>query len=330
MARKLPVTRRGNRRGCAIVAVAALGLTLALSPGAGAQGYVGEVTWGTRGYGPGEFVHPYDVLVDDAGEVYVSDWGNHRIQVFDRDGRFLRMWGTYGNAAGEFRCPAALAFGPEGLLYVGDLLNARVQVFTRQGGFVREFPTRDGGLDEFWAYPFGLAVLPDGRVLVATGRTGPLGLIAEYASDGAWLAGWRSNWLPICLLNECYGMTLDGTGKLFVADDGGQIYTFDSTGTCIRRWACGQPRDVAIGPTGLAFVGTTGGVWVFTQAGDPVGPISSSGAGPWETDEVYGVAVTVDEEVYIADFTNHRIQRWGPAPVPTRPTSWGRLKGYYR
>ena len=47
-------------------------------------------TWGEPGAGPGQFNTPHSIATDNAGNVYVADRGNGRIQVFDGDGRFLR------------------------------------------------------------------------------------------------------------------------------------------------------------------------------------------------------------------------------------------------
>ena len=45
--------------------------------------------WGKRGTGPGEFGLPHNVVVDEQGQVYVTDRDNQRIQVFDPNGKFL-------------------------------------------------------------------------------------------------------------------------------------------------------------------------------------------------------------------------------------------------
>jgi DNA-binding beta-propeller fold protein YncE len=47
-------------------------------------------SWGEPGTGPGQFNTPHSIATDDAGNVYVADRGNGRIQVFDGDGGFLR------------------------------------------------------------------------------------------------------------------------------------------------------------------------------------------------------------------------------------------------
>ena len=48
-------------------------------------------SWGDRGKGPGEFNTPHSIAADAQGNVYVADRGNGRIQVFDGDGKFLRI-----------------------------------------------------------------------------------------------------------------------------------------------------------------------------------------------------------------------------------------------
>ena len=49
-------------------------------------------SWGERGTNPGQFRLPHAIAVDQQNNVYVGDRTNRRIQVFDTDGRFLRMF----------------------------------------------------------------------------------------------------------------------------------------------------------------------------------------------------------------------------------------------
>src|SRR6201991_702854 len=48
-------------------------------------------SWGDRGKEPGQFNTPHSIATDANDNVYVADRGNHRIQVFDKDGKFLRQ-----------------------------------------------------------------------------------------------------------------------------------------------------------------------------------------------------------------------------------------------
>ncbi len=87
---------------------------------------------GSRGQADGQFRRPEEGLaIDGDGNVYVVDTYNHRIQVFDPHGRFLRKWGTKGEGDGEFSSPHAIALDGDGRVYVTDLRNNRIQVFQR-------------------------------------------------------------------------------------------------------------------------------------------------------------------------------------------------------
>ena len=69
-----------------------------------------------------------DAAVDAAGRVFVTDYSNHRVQVFDHDGRFLAAWGEYGTDAGEFAYALGVAVGGDGTVYVTDA-GKRLQAF---------------------------------------------------------------------------------------------------------------------------------------------------------------------------------------------------------
>ncbi|MCG8620899.1 MAG: NHL repeat-containing protein, partial [Proteobacteria bacterium] len=47
---------------------------------------------GSEGSGNGQFKGPHDIAFDSAGNMYVTDANNHRIQVFNSEGQFLRVW----------------------------------------------------------------------------------------------------------------------------------------------------------------------------------------------------------------------------------------------
>jgi hypothetical protein len=48
--------------------------------------------WGEKGNGQGQFSTPHAIVIDRSDNVYVGDRGNRRVQVFDTDGKFLRMF----------------------------------------------------------------------------------------------------------------------------------------------------------------------------------------------------------------------------------------------
>ncbi len=100
------------------------------------------------------FFKPAGVVVDPGnGDIYVADgYGNRRVAVFDRAGKFLRQWGRQATPQ-ETRdgVPAAfaevvhcIAMSAAGLLYVCDRQGDRIQVFDKSGGFQRNLWIRTG------------------------------------------------------------------------------------------------------------------------------------------------------------------------------------------
>jgi DNA-binding beta-propeller fold protein YncE len=88
---------------------------------------------GGKGSGDGEFTTPLGITVlGSSGEVAVADRMNHRVQIFDSEGKYKRQFGTEGKDDGQFNCPSGLASDAHGNLLVVDFTN-RLQVFDPEG-----------------------------------------------------------------------------------------------------------------------------------------------------------------------------------------------------
>ncbi len=81
----------------------------------------------------GKFSAPSNVAVDARGLLYVTDSWNHRIQVFDPDGKFVRAFGRAGDTPGAFVRPKGIALDSEGHIYVADAEFNNFQVFNSDG-----------------------------------------------------------------------------------------------------------------------------------------------------------------------------------------------------
>src|SRR5262249_41670614 len=83
---------------------------------------------------------PNDVAFAANGDIYVSDgYGNDRVVVFDKNGKFVRAWGKLGTAPGEFSQPHSIALDSRGRVYVADRNNSRIQIFDSTGKFLAEW-----------------------------------------------------------------------------------------------------------------------------------------------------------------------------------------------
>ena len=77
-------------------------------PSAKEADYQVTQTWGRPGDAPGEFSEPIGIAVS-RDEVFVSDAGNNRIQVFDKSGALLRQFGQEGTGLGDLGRPMGYA-----------------------------------------------------------------------------------------------------------------------------------------------------------------------------------------------------------------------------
>lgn len=120
---------------------------------------------GSRGDGPGELNLPRDVAIGADGLLYVVDGGNFRIQVFDKDGKFLKTFGGIGRRSGQFARPKEIAADAEGNLYVVDTAFGNVQIFNPEGQLLLDVGTRgDTDGPGRFMLPSGIAVDADGRI----------------------------------------------------------------------------------------------------------------------------------------------------------------------
>src|SRR5688572_21270176 len=91
------------------ITLAFLGIAAYLPATIGAQPPTYLTQWGSYGSGPGQFHLPLAVAVDPAGDVYVVDHNNHRIQKFTGTGTYLTQWGSFGSDKGQFLYPRGVA-----------------------------------------------------------------------------------------------------------------------------------------------------------------------------------------------------------------------------
>ena len=83
-----------------------------------------------------QFYRIGNIGVDNQGNIYVLDAGNHRIQKYGSDGSHLQTIGRKGQGPGEFDTPYGMFVDEEGGIYIHD--GMRVKAFQRDGSYLRE------------------------------------------------------------------------------------------------------------------------------------------------------------------------------------------------
>jgi DNA-binding beta-propeller fold protein YncE len=275
---------------------------------------------------------PVAVALDSHGHRYVVDAGHQRIQVFDRDGRFVTMWGDEGDDAGQFRfrprhrCDAAgaacapaigggVAVDEQGRVYVADYGNHRVQVFDRAGRLLSLWGREGGGPGEF-GLPHGIAVDGAGRVYVGDLQDHR---IQVFDDAGRCLAQWGGTWTGDGRFMWPGGLAVDDQGQVYVADTGnGRVQVFDGQGRLVARWMTAAPAGdeapvagIALDRAGRVYVGGAGDrIRQFDRGGRALATWAGRGDGPGELRGPAGLAIDADGDLHVADRDNHRVQRF--------------------
>ena len=115
-----------------------------------------QYRFGSGGQDKGQFKWPHQLCVGPDDYLYVSDMDNHRVQVLEKDGTFVRSFGE-----GILKKPVGIAVTMDGYVAVVSYKGNKVSFFTVNGRCVHEI--KDAGLEA----PCGITVDKDGFIYVA-------------------------------------------------------------------------------------------------------------------------------------------------------------------
>ncbi len=121
---------------------------------------------GRPGNADGEFNRPEGLCVDAQDRIYVADSCNHRIQVFDAAGKFLRAYGKPGSGKGELSYPYDICVDAAGRQYVCEFGNSRIQVFDANDQPI-EIIGGPGPKPGQFSNPWGITLDSKGNLIVA-------------------------------------------------------------------------------------------------------------------------------------------------------------------
>ena len=241
----------------------------------GSEIYVAELSWGEYGTEDGQFRIPYGSEIDDQdGFIYITDFGNSRVQKYRLDGTFVSAWGGRGDSEGDLGTPADIKLNSQGVVYVVEQRNHRVQKFSSDGTQLGSWGSF-GAADGQFKYPLGLAIDSRDNIYVVDGVNHR---IQKFAPDGTFLLKWGTLGAGDGQFSKPYYIETDSQDNVYVGDRGNhRIQKFTSAGEFLLKWG--------------------------KNGGD-----STPGNGAGEFNLPHEIAIDAKDRIYVADIRNHRFQ----------------------
>ncbi len=313
--------------------------------------FTGATVAGGNGGGSAanQLLNPYCVFVDNDGNVYVSDFYNHRIQKWAPGATFgttVAGGNGSGSATNQLNSPTGLFVDGSGNVYIADYMNNRIQKWApgATSGTTVAGGNGYGTSADQLAYPFGVYVDGSDNVFVAEFLGHRISKWAPGATSGTTAAGGNGEGAAANQLDSPSSVFVDGSGNIYVADYSNyRIQKWESgatSGTTVAGGnGFGSAANQLANPSGV-FVDESGNVYVSDAhynriqkwapgATSGVTVAGGNGEGPAANQLENPVGVFVDDNgnIYIADYFNHRVQKWAPLSKTATytPTSAGSL-----
>jgi sugar lactone lactonase YvrE len=226
----------------------------------------------TIGNGFNDFNTPAGLAVDGSDNLYVSDFGNHRIKQYNSAGRCLMTWSSAvasaTNVSDVIPSPYGLRIDAGSNLFVVD----------KNGRQIDKFSTA-GVLSTNWAQPAGALSAWVG-INKSTGDVyvsdGPHYDIHHYDNNGNLLGsfGQFGSGPTIGNFNGIGGVAVDSTGQVYAVDEGShRIEIFTSAGAPVTYWSLGDRSPVG----GMQF-DASGNLWVMDTDDQTILEFNSTGS----------------------------------------------------
>ena len=168
--------------------------------------------------------------------------------------------------------------------------------------------------------PSDVAIAADGSFYVSDGYGNSR--VLKFSADGKFLFQWGKKGKAAGEFDLPHAIALDTKGNVYVADrQNKRIQVFDDQGKYITEWKGPpfvNPQNIKIGEDGTAFIVDTGndqppdrcGLWILNNDGSVIERVGRYGNYDGQFLDPHWVAIAKSGEVYVADFTGKRVQKF--------------------
>ncbi|ELU03822.1 hypothetical protein CAPTEDRAFT_223323 [Capitella teleta] len=270
---------------------------------------------GERGSAEGQFKLPRGVAISPQdGTIVIADSSNHRAQVFDQHGQYVRTFGSYGDSDGEFDCLAGVAISQSGDVIIADRYNHRIQIFDSNFNFKLKFGS-EGSSDGKFKYPWGVTVDHEGLVYVCDKENHR---VQVFGADGTFLRRFGSTGNQPGKLENPYYITVGHDRNIYVSDThNNRIQVFTSQGGFVNSFGgpgdqdgkFKHPKGITVDHNGFMVVADSGNhrIQVLRSDGTFFAKFGTKGRGEGQLRDPEGIAITPDGKILVADKDNYRI-----------------------
>jgi len=255
--------------------------------------YLGS--FGSSGNGEGELSAPHGISTDIAGNVYIADTGNHRIQKFDRTGNFILQRGGFGWSDNQFDEPVDI-WAQSGLeIFVADKNGGKISRLDKDLNFISVFHTETESLGEdAFIFPMSITLSPQGDLFILEGENNKIvkmNFLGKIDFDfGAYdiMSEYLKNPLKIDISKQNQIYVSDKTLK--------EVLVFDYFGNFLKRiggTVLSSPAGISFDDSGRIFIADSDQktVFLFDNEGNLLYLLNSKNmAGSPSLEEPYDIA----------------------------------------
>jgi hypothetical protein len=277
----------------------------------------GELTciaaFGSAGTGVGQFSVPSDLAIASNGNVFVTDYNNNHVDVFDSKGVALFKFGSIGANPGQFYQPSGIAADNSGSIYVTSAYY-NIQAFNTAGQCTLQVGNRGTGNGQFYR-PYGIAV-DDAKIYVTDTQ---LFRVQVFDKEGHFQFTFGSKGYDDGQFQMPVAIDVDNTGRIYVLDASRcLVQVFDTTGAFLYKFGSQgsgdnqfyNPGGLAIDDAGNIYISNTGyaRVHVFDASGNFLYKFGSYGTALGQFQRPYGLEVASNGDIYVPDGLLQRVQ----------------------